>query len=162
VHLLLVTDERNTIVADAGSVKFGTDVPRGRGQDGPSRAFDRESSLGFAHASMQVHLKAKNQAFALDVRDGESILHAGLRQGVELPFGCATGTCGTCRATCVAGRGSSAWPEAPGAFVGRHGPNDVLMCQCIPLEDMIVETGAVVYRSDASPESPMCAGSRPT
>jgi len=97
---------------------------------------------------MQVRLKAKNQAYALEVGEGESILHAGLRQGIELPFGCATGTCGTCRATCVAGRGSNTWPDAPGARVGRHGPSDVLMCQCAPVEDMIVETSGIVYRAD--------------
>jgi NAD(P)H-flavin reductase/ferredoxin len=97
---------------------------------------------------MQVHLKAKNQAYALEVDEGESILHAGLRQGVELPFGCATGTCGTCRVTCIGGRCSDNWPEAPGVRVGQHGPNDVLMCQCTPHEDMLVETGAIVYRAD--------------
>lgn len=97
---------------------------------------------------MQVQLKAKNQTYAFEVREGESILHAGLRQGVELPFGCATGTCGSCRVSCIGGRCSSNWPEAPGAGVGQHGPSDVLMCQSIPHEDMIVETGAIVYRAD--------------
>ena len=97
---------------------------------------------------MQVHLKAKNRTYALEVREGESILHAGLRQGIELPFGCATGTCGTCRVTCTGGRCSSSWPEAPGLVVGQHGLNDVLMCQCTPLEDMTVETSSIVYRAD--------------
>ena len=84
----------------------------------------------------------------MDVREGESILHAGLRQGVELPFGCATGTCGGCRVTCIGGRCSNSWPEAPGVLVGQHGANDVLMCQCMPIDDMVVETGAIVYRAD--------------
>ena len=97
---------------------------------------------------MQVQFIAKNQAYAFHVHDGESILHAGLREGAELPFGCATGTCGTCRVTCIRGRWSSNWPEAPGIRVGSHGPNDVLMCQCTPLEDMAVETTAIVYRAD--------------
>jgi toluene monooxygenase electron transfer component len=97
---------------------------------------------------MQVQLKTKNQAYALEVGEGESILHAGLRQGIELPFGCATGTCGSCRVTCIGGRFSTKWPEAPGVRVGQHGPNDVLMCQCTPHEDMIIETGAIVYRAD--------------
>jgi toluene monooxygenase electron transfer component len=97
---------------------------------------------------MQVQLKAKNQAYALAVSEGESILHAGLRQGIELPFGCATGTCGTCRVTCVEGSGLDKWPEAPGTGVGRHGPNDILMCQCTAPGDMVVETSSIVYRAD--------------
>lgn len=108
---------------------------------------------------VQVQVKAKNQAYTFEVGRGESILHAGVRQGIELPYGCATGTCGTCRVTCVEGCCSSGWPEAPGVRVGKHGPNDVLMCQSIPLQDMVVETGAIVYRADPGACLPKyCAG----
>jgi len=97
---------------------------------------------------VQVQLKAKNRAYAFEVRHGESILHAGIRQGIELPYGCATGTCGSCRVTRIEGACISDWPEAPGTGVGKHGLNDLLMCQSVPVEDMVVETGAIVYRSD--------------
>jgi toluene monooxygenase electron transfer component len=97
---------------------------------------------------MQIQLRARNQAYAFDVSSGESILFAGIRQGLELPYGCASGTCGNCRVTCMAGRCSTTWKEAPGSRVGRQGPNDLLMCQSTPLDEAVVETAATVYRAD--------------
>jgi CDP-4-dehydro-6-deoxyglucose reductase, E3 len=38
-----------------------------------------------------------------DVRDGESILAAGLREGLALPFGCQSGGCGSCRVQLLSG-----------------------------------------------------------
>ena len=43
----------------------------------------------------------------------ETILFAGLRAGLALPYECASGGCGTCRARLVAGRAASRWPAAP-------------------------------------------------
>lgn len=59
---------------------------------------------------------------------GERLLHAGLRAGVNLPYGCATGTCGDCRATVVSGDIASQWPQAPGARSLRA-PGEILLCQ---------------------------------
>ena len=37
-------------------------------------------------------------------RDGESLIDAGCRQGLDLPFSCKGGMCCTCRARLVKGR----------------------------------------------------------
>lgn len=58
---------------------------------------------------------------------GEPILLAGLRQGLPLPYQCATGTCGECRAELVTGEVDVLWREAPGAI--KNKPGEVLMCQ---------------------------------
>ena len=97
---------------------------------------------------MQIRLKARNQAYAFDVANGESILYAGMRHGVELPYGCATGTCATCRVACVVGACASLWSAAPGNQRGEPGPGDLLMCQSTPLEDTELETDKTVYRAD--------------
>src|SRR5438132_1084835 len=55
-----------------------------------------------------VRLEDRDVRFAVD--DGETILSAGLRQGLALPFGCQSGGCGSCRVRCVAGRVSYGVP----------------------------------------------------
>lgn len=97
---------------------------------------------------MQVQLNARNRLFTFEVLNGESILYAGMRHGLELPYGCATGTCGTCKAKCREGRCASTWPDAPGNRVGERDRDDLLMCQCTPLEDVVLDTTATVYKAD--------------
>ena len=49
----------------------------------------------------QVTLQPGGKTF--EVHEGESILDAALRHGVTLPYGCRTGTCGTCQCQLVTG-----------------------------------------------------------
>ena len=51
---------------------------------------------------MKINVQNKNGELSFDCGENESILYAGLRQGVGLPYECATGTCGTCRARVTA------------------------------------------------------------
>jgi toluene monooxygenase electron transfer component len=81
---------------------------------------------------------------------GEKILHAGLRSGVELPYECGTGTCGTCKAKLVSGRVESAWPEAPGNRYLK-GPTELLMCQGLAREDCALEVGVLKAREADAP-----------
>lgn len=41
---------------------------------------------------------------AIGIRDGETLLQAGLRQGLVIPCGCGEGMCGTCMVRLVSGR----------------------------------------------------------
>ncbi len=66
-------------------------------------------------------------------RPGETLLHAGLRAGLDLPYECASGGCGSCRAVLVAGSVTSSWPDATGLTErDRRRGNRVLMCQSVP------------------------------
>lgn len=88
---------------------------------------------------------------AFHAEEGVPVLRAGLAAGFGLPYECATGTCGSCRATVVGGSPVRLWPGAPGARVCRS-PDDILMCQTAaagPLELSI--RGAF-----ARPPSPAC------
>lgn len=73
------------------------------------------------------------------VEDGETVLAAALRQGIHLPYGCRTGSCGTCRAHLTDGR--SHYPEGPPlaltALEMRSGES--LLCRAVPLTDLTVE-----------------------
>jgi NAD(P)H-flavin reductase/ferredoxin len=63
----------------------------------------------------------------------ETILFAGLRAGLALPYECASGGCGTCRARLVAGQVASRWPGATGLSERDRRKGDrILMCQSVP------------------------------
>jgi toluene monooxygenase electron transfer component len=83
---------------------------------------------------MRIELKLGEDMRTFDCSPGERLLHAGLRSGVDLPYECATGTCGSCSAKLVEGEVDELWPEAPGRkyLVAR---DEFLLCQCAPRAD---------------------------
>lgn len=87
----------------------------------------------------RIRVRAKNRVCEFDATAGESILFAGLRCGVALPYECATGTCGTCKARCLEGSIAETWPDAPGrkSLVAARG--DFLMCQSVARSDVDIE-----------------------
>ncbi len=97
---------------------------------------------------MNVVVTARNGTRDFDCGPGEKILHAGLRSGVELPYECATGTCGTCKARLVSGRTESAWPDAPGRRYLKS-EAELLMCQSVAHEDCALEIGAPLKEPSA-------------
>jgi toluene monooxygenase electron transfer component len=78
---------------------------------------------------MKIAVRSKSGDTVFDCDDRETILHAGLRQGLNLPYECATGTCGTCRARVMSGDVEMGWTDAPGAKWLKLDLGDILMCQ---------------------------------
>ena len=91
---------------------------------------------------MKVVVNARNGARDFECEPGEKILHAGLRSGVELPYECATGTCGTCKARLLSGRAESEWSEAPGRRYFKS-EADLLLCQSVARADCALEVGGM-------------------
>lgn len=83
---------------------------------------------------MQVTAETKSGLFEFGCEPDETLLYAGLRHGLTLPYECATGTCGTCRARVVDGSVAVDWEEAPGFARLNRSKGDILMCQARPLE----------------------------
>src|SRR6185436_7971319 len=96
---------------------------------------------------MRVQLNARNRAFQFEAAAGEKILYAGLRAHAALPYECATGTCGTCKARLVEGRIDDGWPAAPGKKYLK-GEGEFLMCQCTALGDVSIEVASFVNAAD--------------
>jgi toluene monooxygenase electron transfer component len=95
------------------------------------------------HTIVNIHVTARNGTHEFACDPGEKILLAGLRHGVELPYECATGTCGTCKATLVRGAAETAWPDAPGRrFLKSEA--ELLMCQGLACDDCALELAGVV------------------
>jgi toluene monooxygenase electron transfer component len=107
---------------------------------------------------VKVVVTARSGARDFESGPGEKILHAGLRSGIELPYECGTGTCGTCKARLVSGRVESEWVDAPGSRYLK-GPAELLMCQCVAREDCVLEVG-VLKSGDAGAPRPGALGGR--
>ena len=84
-----------------------------------------------------VHLVPSGKRF--QVEDGETVLAAALRQGVHLPYGCRTGSCGTCRAHVQ--QGESRYPDGPPLALTALEMNagEALLCRAVPESDLTVE-----------------------
>lgn len=97
---------------------------------------------------MRIKVNARNRGFQLEAAPGEPVLHAGLRSGIDLPYECATGTCGTCKARVVEGRVRDAWPQAPGRKYVKPDSGEYLMCQCAAETDLTLEIAKFVDAAD--------------
>ena len=106
---------------------------------------------------MKVVVNARNGAHDFECGPGEKILHAGLRSGVELPYECATGTCGTCKARLVSGRAESEWPDAPGRRYFKS-EADVLLCQSVARDDCALEVGGALKPRGPTVSAPRALG----
>jgi toluene monooxygenase electron transfer component len=97
---------------------------------------------------MRVQVKARNRSLDFETGRGEKILYAGLRGQVRLPYECATGTCGTCRARLVEGQIDELWRDAPGRKFAKAERGEFLMCQCAARGDLSIEVGGNVPEAD--------------
>jgi len=79
----------------------------------------------------RIEVTVGDERKVFNCADTERLLYAALRAGIELPFGCATGTCGGCRTTLNAGTVHSLWTEAPGNRACKV-TTDILSCQSTP------------------------------
>jgi len=85
----------------------------------------------------QVTIAGSGKTF--QVRAGESVLIAALRQGVMLPYSCKNGTCGSCKG--IIESGEVHYPFHPplalekSDFAEGYG----LMCQAEPVEDLVIQ-----------------------
>ncbi len=106
---------------------------------------------------MKVVVNARNGARDFECDAGEKILHAGLRSGIDLPYECATGTCGTCRARLVRGRADSEWPDAPGRRYLKS-EAELLMCQSLARDECVLEVGGVLKSREPGASAPRPLG----
>ena len=81
----------------------------------------------------QVSIESSSAHFS--VSPGESILDAALRQHVLLPYGCRSGSCGSCQVTLLSGE--VVYPDGipPGLA---NTPGACLTCQAQPQSDLIL------------------------
>ena len=77
-------------------------------------------------------------AHTVSARDGETVLDALLRQGVDVPFSCKGGSCLTCLMQCTVGTVEASWQHGLSEDLQRK--HYLLPCQCKPAEDMALRS----------------------
>ena len=95
---------------------------------------------------MKVTISKKDASWDFKVNPNESVLYAGLRQGLNLSYECATGTCGTCKARLVSGDLDQGWEQAPGRSYIKAERGEFLMCQSRALSDCNIRVPGEVHQ----------------
>ena len=103
---------------------------------------------------MKVTVTKKDAAWDFDAELDESVLYAGLRQGLSLSYECATGTCGTCKAKLVSGDLDHGWKDAPGRSYLKLDRGEFLMCQSRALSDCEIRVPGSLASDPDSPSLP--------
>jgi toluene monooxygenase electron transfer component len=95
---------------------------------------------------IKIESRAGIASFAAEGPD--SILYAGLASGLTLPYDCATGTCGMCKARVRSGSVEVMWPEAPALAKLQRDKGDILMCQSRATGDCVLRVPANVVMAE--------------
>lgn len=108
---------------------------------------------------MKIRVRTKQDNYEFECAEGQRILYAGLSAGVPLPYECATGTCGTCKARAKPGTVTPLWPQAPGASYLKPERGEFLMCQACAEQDceILVPAKPLPERAGAVAPAP-CTG----
>jgi CDP-4-dehydro-6-deoxyglucose reductase, E3 len=94
-----------------------------------------------AKATLQLTLHPG--AAQASARVGETILEAGLRAGLALPYDCRAGGCGLCRCTLLNGSVDPGPYQRAALTDAMRARGQVLMCCAVPLEDLELEVEGV-------------------
>ena len=113
----------------------------------PTVRFRQSHSVLKPADSVRIQLNARNRAFHFEADPRRAHPLRGIGRGVNLPYECGSGTCGTCKARLVEGEIDDLWPEAAGRkYLKQAG--EFLMCQCVARNDCAVEVAGFVYNMD--------------
>jgi len=108
--------------------RFAASIPKHEHRPG------RAPEPGHTECEVTVVLDGATRTFTLE-KGKESILEAGLRAGIELPYSCKGGVCSTCRAKLVAGEADMDVNFALEDYEVARG--FVLTCQSYPASDKV-------------------------
>ena len=88
---------------------------------------------------MSYTVTIRSTGLRFTVEAGETILQAGLRQGVTLPFGCHGGMCGVCISRVISGR--IIYPDGPPLALADEdaAAGNGLCCVGCPASDLVIE-----------------------
>ncbi|HID49656.1 MAG TPA: CDP-6-deoxy-delta-3,4-glucoseen reductase [Chromatiales bacterium] len=89
---------------------------------------------------MSFSIKVEPSGHQFLAESHETVLDAGLRHGVVLPYGCRNGACGSCKAKLVSGAIEYAGGDLPPAVTPEEAAiGMVALCQARPVSDLLIE-----------------------
>ncbi|MGD8309584.1 MAG: FAD-binding oxidoreductase, partial [Chromatiales bacterium] len=94
--------------------------------------------------SFKIRIAPSGHEFTTE--PGETILAAGLRQHLALPYGCRDGRCGSCAGGLVSGK--VAYPSGKTEALANRPEGTCLCCQAVPESDLVLEIHEVEEARD--------------
>lgn len=98
--------------------------------------------------SFKITIEPSNRVF--DASSDETILSAGIRQGVALPYGCKDGACGSCKCLKLSGSVKHGAHQSKALSDAEEANGYVLTCCALPQSDVVLESKQVTA-ADAFP-----------
>ncbi|MCA3238582.1 MAG: CDP-6-deoxy-delta-3,4-glucoseen reductase [Curvibacter sp.] len=92
-------------------------------------------------SSHQVTVQPSGRSF--EVLSGETILAAGIRAGIGLPYGCKDGACGSCKCRRVSGTVVHGPHQDKALSAAEEAAGFVLTCCGVPQDDVVLESRQV-------------------
>ena len=102
-----------------------------------------------ATAAREFRMTVDNATETHPVRAGETLLDAGLRAGLELPYECRNGACGLCLCTVHHGSVDHGPFQETALPASLRALGQTLMCCATPRSDVVIE----VVRTDGAPRA---------
>ena len=96
--------------------------------------------------SFQVTLKTSGKQFT--VSQDETLLEAALRQGINLPYGCKNGACGSCKGKIVEGHVTHGQHSESALSKADETTGSTLFCCAHPHSDLLIEAREVQGAGD--------------
>lgn len=87
----------------------------------------------------EFHVTLQSGAQHLTTRAGETLLEAGLRQGLALPYDCRNGNCGVCRCKVLQGKVDHGHYQPVALPEAQRARGEALLCCATPLSDLVIE-----------------------
>ncbi|MFB2873737.1 MOSC N-terminal beta barrel domain-containing protein [Aeromonas jandaei] len=139
-HLELVKGLAGREVFICGPHGFMADAAAKVAARGVPAARIRQESFGgailsVARAHQPVQLRIGEREFAGNNQG--TILDQASKQGVDLPWSCRAGICGSCKQTLVSGE--VAHPDAPAISAAERAEGKILTCCAVPLTDLVIK-----------------------
>jgi len=92
---------------------------------------------------MTFNIRLHNDERIITARADETVLEAGLRAGVVLPYGCRNGSCGSCKGKLISGEIRYRDDQVSGITPEERRAGFALFCQVLPRSDLVIETRLV-------------------
>jgi CDP-4-dehydro-6-deoxyglucose reductase len=81
----------------------------------------------------------KNSGHTFDVRPSQTVLEAAIDAGINLPYGCRNGACGSCKAKLISGKVMHNDYQGSAMSDNELAAGNALLCCAMALEDLTIE-----------------------
>jgi len=99
------------------------------------------TATGAQASHFSVSVQPSGRSFSAN--PGETVLAAGIRQGIGLPYGCKDGACGSCKCKMLSGSVVHGVHQAKALSVEEEAAGLVLTCCAVPTADLVLESRQV-------------------